>query len=219
MKQTIARKNNVFNTLLCFIFLNIKKMSISKQTLETVYTLITKNNVEMCGNLLQLSDLKNYGIQEIKDDGLFLYVEKTGDQSSCQNDTYTKYTWHTHSHKSKGYPSVADLFVPLRKIPDTSFVFTIWGIWELHAGKKYAVELTKDRREYIKEKYLDKILEKIYSNTDHGRASPLSDKQKSAVIQLTNSLNKVMNDILGFKFQAKFTDWRDINGDYFVEFS
>jgi hypothetical protein len=191
---------------------------ISAKTLQTVKEMISENSVEMCGNLLQPSELGKYGLAESKEEGLVLYVENVGNESSCQNKTYTKYTWHTHSKASKGYPSVADIFVPLRKTPDTSIIFTIWGIWELHAGQKYAKELTEEKREFLKVNYLEKVLRKIYEHTDAGRANPLSEKQYTAVTQLTESLNKLMQEKLGLKFIASFTDWRSIQGNYVLKF-
>lgn len=191
---------------------------ISGQTLQTVQKLILENDVEMCGNLLLPSELEKYGIAENSQEGLVLYVENVGNEFSCQNKTYTKYTWHTHSKNSKGYPSVADLFIPLRKTPDTSIIFTKWGIWELHTGDKYLKELTEERREFLKVNYLEKVLNKIYEYTEKGRASPLNERQHSAVIQLTESLNKVMQNNLKFKFIAAFTDWREIRGRYELKF-
>jgi hypothetical protein len=191
---------------------------ISEKTLQTVKQMITERDVEMCGNLLQPSELGKYGIVENKDEGLLLYVENVGNENSCQNNTFTKYTWHTHSKSSKGYPSVADLFVPLRKTPDTSIIFTIWGIWELHAGQKYAKELTEERREFLKVNYLEKVLNKIYEYTDRGRAYPLSEKQYSAVTQLTASLNKLIQEKLDMRFVAFFTDWREIKDNYNLKF-
>lgn len=192
---------------------------ISEQTLQTVQKLIAENNIEMCGNLLRPCELESYGITYNKEYGLLLYIENVGNEFSCQNKTFAKYTWHTHSKASKGYPSVADIFVPLRKTPETSLIFTIWGIWELHAGEKYAKELTEERREFLKINYLEKILTKIYEYTDGGRAYPLNERQHNAVIQLTGSLNKLMQEKLKFKFIAAFTDWREIKGNYYLKFA
>jgi hypothetical protein len=188
---------------------------ISEKTLQTVREMIMQGDVEMCGNLLQPEEISRYGLQT-KQDGLLLYVENIGNENSCMNKTYTKYTWHIHSKVSKGYPSVADLFVPLRKTPDTSIIFTIWGIWEIHAGQKYAKELSEEKREFLKVNYLEKVLNKIYQYTDKGRANPLDEKQYSAVKQLTESLNKLMQEKLGYRFVAFFTDWREIRGNYLL---
>lgn len=189
---------------------------ISAQTLQTVQKLISEKDVEACGNLLRSSELETYGISKDKEDGLLLYIENIGNESSCQNKTFTKYLWHTHSKKSKGYPSVADLLIPLRKTPDTSVIFTIWGIWEIHAGEKYAKELTEEKREFLKVNYLEKILNKIYEYTNRGRAYPLDEKQYSAVLQLINSLNKLMQEKFKYKFVVSFTDWRAIGGNYYL---
>jgi uncharacterized protein YbcI len=60
------------------------------------------------------------------------------------------------------------------------------------------------------------VLNKIYQYTDKGRANPLDEKQYSAVKQLTESLNKLMQEKLGYRFVAFFTDWREIRGNYLL---
>jgi len=188
---------------------------ISERNLQIVRNLIMDNDVEMCGNLLRPFEQEKYGL-ESKEDGLVPFIESVGGESSCQNKTYTKYTWHTHSKSSKGYPSVADIFIPLRKYPDTSLIFTIWGIWEFNTGQKY--DLSEEKREFLKVNYIEKVLTKIYEHTGRGRSYPLSDREHSAVVQLTDTLNKLMQQTLNFKFVAAFTDWRSIKGDYKLRF-
>lgn len=185
---------------------------ITREDLETVYKLIKEEKVELCGHLLTENELSEYNIEKPLENGeTLLYIEVVGEESSCQNKSFTRYQWHTHSIRSKGYPSASDIFIPLRKRPEICFVFTIWGIWELKAGKKY--NLSEREREKIKVEYIDKILAKIYNYTERGRAEILNPQQLSAVKQLTESLNKVVIK-LGMELNVKFTAWWELEGDY-----
>src|SRR3989344_4665986 len=199
-----------------------------------------KKQVEMCGNLLTSDELKVYSVHpnELTDpEELFLYVENVGEESEhtqgmCQNKTYTTYAWHTHPISSKGYPSVADIFMPLRKRPNFSIIFTSWGIWELSSTHKY--QISEEKREYLKDKYFRPILDKIYKYTNGGRGYsraelahfgrpkgddrreyPLSKQQYSSVLQLIESLRKVLEK-LNFRLKIKFERWEDIHDMYSI---
>jgi hypothetical protein len=131
-------------------------MYISSDDLKTIKMLIDEKDVEVCGNLLKLDELLKYGIdQKIETNRLLLYIEVAGGPHSCQNKTYTEYQWHTHSNKSKGYPSAEDIFIPLRKRPNTTFIFTTFGIWQINSKNKYNID--KDLRDKLMNKYVKPI--------------------------------------------------------------
>jgi hypothetical protein len=182
---------------------------ISGKNLEIVKDLIQNRDVEVCGNLLTSAEADVYGVGRPVGDELVLYLETVGERSSCQNKTYAARMWHTHSKHSKGYPSASDIILPLRKRPDNSLIFTIWGIWEIFSREKYVNELSPERREYITDHYIQKVLDKIYKYTDGGRNPNI---RTDYVRQLSESLVKVMRS-LGYQIQIRFTPWSQVGTD------
>ena len=182
---------------------------LSGKSLEIVKDLIQNRNVEVCGNLISSAEAEMYGVERPVGDELILYLETVGERSFCQNKTYGPRIWHTHSKESKGYPSASDIILPLRKRPDNSLVFTIWGVWEIFSKEKYAKELTVERREYLIEHYIQKVLDKIYKYTDGGRSVNI---RVDHVQQLAESLVKIMRS-LGYQIQIRFTPWSQIGFD------
>lgn len=187
-------------------------MYISESDLKTIKSLIDDKDVEMCGNLLKHDELSKYGIEEkIETDRLLLYVEVVGGLHSCQNKTYTEYQWHTHSKKSKGYPSAMDIFIPMRKRPNTSFVFTIFGIWQINSKTKYNID--HEEREKLIKKYVDPNLNAIYFKTEKGRVQNLDEKHVFYINHYIESLKKILGE-KGYDIEMYFIPWYEITGNY-----
>jgi hypothetical protein len=84
-------------------------------------------------------------------------------------------------------------------------------VWEVFSREKYWENLNSERREYITDHYIKKVLDKIYKYTDGGRNEII---RVDHVKQLTESLVKVMVS-LGYQIRIRFTPWNEIGtGNY-----
>lgn len=188
---------------------------VSKEDLHLIRDLIAHRSIEVCGNLISALEIEQ-NIPRLlqykpKDGKLLLYTETVGEKSSCKPETYSTYIWHTHSHVSKGYPSAGDILLPLRKRPKTSLIFTVWGIWEISAGRKYNINKDTEAVE------IQRILDQLYFFTDNGKANPLNAKQFSIVQKTGLHIAELMKK-KGYDLKISFTDWRAVEGDYKLNF-
>ena len=184
-------------------------MFLSSNTIDTIKNLVLENKVEVCGHLLTQDEQEKYGIPISKNrDELVLYIDNVGEQSFCLPTMYTKYTWHTHSRVSKGYPSVQDIFLPLRKTPKISCIFTIWGIWQVNARNSRYLPLYNRKNP---DQRIEQLLGQIYHSTQKGRSIYLSKDERRIVNNLLREINHILSR---FDMVIYFTDWREIEGNY-----
>lgn len=176
---------------------------ISKSDIDIIKELIDLHEVECCGNLLE---------DETEQNLLTLFIEVVGETSSCTNETYKKYQWHTHSKVSKGYPSPEDILLPVRKRPTHCLIFTIFGIYEIICYKKDR-NMDKEKKEYYMKKYIQPNLNEIYYKTEQGRSKNLTEEQ----ILYINHYLKEIEKILRYKkidIYIYFTPWKEITDMY-----
>lgn len=173
---------------------------IRTQDIQTILELM-ELKVEACGFLL-LEDNILY-IDSISND-----TDKK-DRASCTLSKYTEIIWHTHPFNHKSYPSTEDVLkiLKLRKdnLPKISLIFTTWGIWQLYAGKKDYITINLD-------KYIQKELDRLYFNTEKGRAKFDLFIQN----QIDTFIKNIEELCEKYDLHIKFTYWKEIENDHVI---
>jgi hypothetical protein len=162
-----------------------------------------KNNINTIKDFLKL-DTEICGFYFLNDKEPILFVDKIGEieektgRHFCQHSKYSKIIWHTHPINGKAYPSVEDILkiLKLRDLPKISLIFTSWGIWELHASKK---GLIKDDLYKI----LEKELNKLYFNSEKGRAK-MNEHLNENINKTINHIEKICKQ---YELKIEFTNW------------
>lgn len=179
---------------------------IRTQDIQTILELM-ELKVEACGFLL-------FDDKELDN---ILYIDSISNDASASNEkrascTLSKYTeiiWHTHPFNHKSYPSTEDILkiLKIRKdnLPKISLIFTNWGIWQLYAGKKDYIIINLD-------KYIQKELDRLYFNTQKGRAKfdLLIQNQIDTFIKNIEELCEK------YELHIKFTSWKEVENGYVI---
>lgn len=193
-------------------------------------------NIEICGNILLLSNYKEMykgtDFENIYDNykldrGILWYDIQSQTANSqdrmCNHDIFTKIMFHTHSYSSKFYPSKQDIVKYIfSKETQTNIIFTSLGIWDFKAlsNDMYNIKKTDDEKyERLKRRFMeiiDKDLTKIYRNTYHSRLENIpADKLEYVKLYLKNIFDTDMYNKT-FKIQIKFTPWDEIQNHYTI---
>lgn len=171
---------------------------IRTQDIQTILELM-ELKVEACGFLLSEDNI--------------LYIDSISndkkDRASCTLSKYTEIIWHTHPFNHKSYPSTEDVLkiLKLRKdnLPKISLIFTTWGIWKLYAGKKDYIIINLD-------KYIQKELDRLYFNSQKGRAKFDLFIQN----QIDTFIKNIEELCEKYELHIKFTSWKDIENGYVI---
>ena len=148
--------------------------------------------VETCGYLRSTNDGYYTAVVDGKN------ITGQGDRAACAwNEPYKKLLWHTHPKGVIAYPSAEDILKvvkPRRDISmiEKSFIYTMWGVWELYATRKAEMSL-KDIEKLIR-KLDNKYSKKMYNKTEKGRARTLTadmEKYVDAYIQRVETNKKL----------------------------
>jgi hypothetical protein len=159
------------------------RFTIEPGAIATARDLVTDLDVEVCGFLIRKTGTEYVSI----------FIDTYGSKSSCEYTNYTPIIFHTHTYKSKAYPSEQDIFKVLKERSDrghvqSSIIFCSWGIWEISANEK--IEESK-LDPGSKKQILDSIkitLDKVYFATKKGRGD-FSLKAKDLISCIEDSLN------------------------------
>ena len=119
------------------------KIKICKDSLTNVYKKVFEEEKEVCGILEEKGECHHARNNTIMAEG-----------NMCQHEFYSAYIYHTHPLEAKPYPSIQDLLKVLKhQTIHYSYIFTIWGTWEITVNSK-----TKTKNEEILSKIKKKYL-------------------------------------------------------------
>lgn len=121
-----------------------------------------------------------------------------GDRAACTyKPPYEELLWHTHPNGIKAYPSAEDVLKVLKKrsskhMIQKSFIYTMWGVWELYATKK--TDIPKKHEKELVKTIDNKYSRRMYNATKRGRATHLTEKMHLAIEEYIDYLENKFSD-------------------------
>lgn len=162
--------------------------------------------------LLEL-DTEACGILEEHGDELRLVLDNIGEEKDgrklCNYTRYGKYIWHTHPRSAKGYPSSEDIAKTLKHSSiHGQFIFTTWGIWELHTTKHHVPSPGTI-------KAIANEANGLYHLTERGKVLT-----KHNAHALRSYIDGLMYNLSSYGLNISFVSWEELGGssNYMVRF-
>jgi hypothetical protein len=173
-------------------------MYIDENGLDAIAKFLEKD-IELCGFLITAPN----------DPVANIVVKGTGSPTgrlSCTLPRYDPYIWHTHPAVAKGYPSVEDISISLRKPIHTQIIFTSWGVWEISAQTKLQKLDAAIRKE------IEQAGHALYTVSERGRV------YKSSLNPLIRSFLNQLEYIFDEQgLRVHFRAWENIGSKYILK--